>query len=175
MRSITNVLAQCRFYRISKMTSSDPHPTSPLGLAPSPHGLAHLPPSSRFPSHLPLEPFHTPLRSLVLLQQEYVPAPTLHPLSPYPPPSSSRPRYPPASPCVLAAPLLSRGLSSLLIFFFILPSSISRLSSLTNYRRTQFRRIKASAAYYRRSVIPTRRTRIPTNRNADGLRYRRAA
>lgn len=28
-RSITNVLAQCRFHRISKMTSSNPHPTSP--------------------------------------------------------------------------------------------------------------------------------------------------
>lgn len=66
------------------MTSSNPpqslrHPSSPLlsrtGII-SPRGLAHLPPSSRFPSHLPLEPFHTTTVSLVLLHARARPPPT---------------------------------------------------------------------------------------------------
>jgi len=169
VRSITNVLAQCRFHRISKMTSSNPHPTSPP-LSDSLHSLAHLPPSSRFPFHLPLEPFHITFLSLSLSlsrsppQECVLPLLYIHPILP------TRPRYPPLSSAFW--PILSYRPLFCDIFFFILPSSIS-LSSLTNYRRTQFQWIKAAAAYYRRSVVPTRRTRIPTNRNADGLRYRR--
>lgn len=154
------------------MTSSNPHPTSPPlhGLAPSPHGLAHLPPSSRFPSHLLLEPFHTPPRSL-LSSTRVRPAPTpIYPLTLSSLVLPIRLRYPP-SPA--SWPILAYR-PPFPVIFFVLPSSISRHPSLTNYRRAQFRWIKAAAAaYYRRSVIPTGHPQIPTNRNANGLRYRR--
>lgn len=140
------MLAQCRFHRISKMTSSNPHPTSPTshGFAPSPHGLAHLPPSSRFPSHLPLEPFHTPPHSLSSSSTRVRPAPTPYPLTLSSLVLPTRSRYPPPSPA--SWPILSYRPLFPVIFFFILPSFISRHSSLTNYRRTQFRWIKADGS-----------------------------
>lgn len=94
MRSITNVLAQCRFHRISKMTSSNPHPTSPppLGLAPSPHGLAHLshlhlafpPTCNSNPSH---SRYFALLSSSTRVEFGPYPVPT-HPILPYPPDSA---------------------------------------------------------------------------------------
>lgn len=172
VRSITNVLAQCRFHRISKMTSSNPHPTSPP-LSDSLHlpmvslishlHLAFPPTCHSNPSthHLALSSSSTRVR----------PAPTLYSLT------LVLPRPPDRARVILHRPLRpSRNLSYRLLSSLSSssssssPSSISRLSSLTNYRRAQFRWIKAAAAaYYRRSVVPTRRTRIPTNRNANGL------
>lgn len=167
------------------MTSSNPpqslrHPSSPLPSRTgtiSPRGLAHLPPSSRFPSHLPLEPFHTTSVSLVLLHARARPPPTciLSSCS-LPPRPPVRPRYPPPSSAYPGDPLSCVRLSSCHLLlrpsFFHFPPFVP-----TNYRRARFRWIKAAmgllSTFCSTDQMP--RTRIPTNRNANGLRYRRAA
>lgn len=168
VRGITNVLAQCRFHRISKMTSSNPHPILPypLGPAPSLHGLRSsptfislsLPPATRT---LP----HATSRSLSSSStRERVPPPTRHPLTP----SSLVLARPPARalsvlrrlPC---APACSALLSASLLcvtFFFLRPSFFHFPPSVPYELSTGagFRRIKATAAaYYRRSVVPSGR------------------
>lgn len=138
------------------MTSSNP-PHFTLSLTRtrsiSPRCLAHLPLSSlsrppSFPTTRTLP--HTTSLSLVLPHERVLPT---YILSPYP----SSPSQPPASsstiplysgnslvPCLSSCHLLLRP------SFFHFPPFVP-----TNYRRAQFRWIKAATAYYRRPVVPT--------------------
>lgn len=172
MRGITNVLTQCRFHRISKMTSSNPSRPPPLFLSDSisPRGLSlisHL--HLAFPPSLPLKPFHAISLSFsfslfLSLLYEHVSTPDsyLIPLSlflslavsspvypsnrsRYPLPPSDPHPHPDDPPRVLSSCHLLRPC------FVHFPPFVP-----TNYRRAQFRWIKATAAYYRHSAVPTR-------------------
>lgn len=161
VRGITNVLAQCRFHRISKMTSSNPSRPSPLFLSdpslpvvsrssPTFISLPSLPTTRTLPPYLVFFLF---LSSSLFSTNAFPPLPVSSlslSFSPYP----SNSRYPLPPPHPHPHPddpprVLSSSCHLLRPCFFHFPPFVP-----TNYRRAQFRWIKA--AYYRHSAVPTR-------------------
>lgn len=162
------MLAQCRFHRISKMTSSNPPHFTPSLIRTrsiSPWCLAHLPPSSlsRSPPFLPLEPFHTPPRSPVLPHKRALPY--LYPLTlPFL-------TLPTARVVLHHTPIFRQ--SSRAMPLFLSPSSSTFLLPFPAFRPYELSTgaipMDKSGYGLLSTFCSTDQARIPTNRNAGGL------